>query len=66
MHLLFVSLTNYKIIVVAAVASAAGVRIVAVAAGNQHSLALSEDGKVFAWGDGHYGALGLGPGMSTT
>lgn len=39
----------------------AGLRIAAVAAGMQHSLALSEDGRVFAWGAGHYGALGLGP-----
>eukprot|EP00775_Hariotina_reticulata_P010632 gene10632-10790_t len=38
-----------------------GVRIKAVAAGNQHSLALSEDGQVYSWGHGHYGALGLGP-----
>jgi alpha-tubulin suppressor-like RCC1 family protein len=42
-------------------AAAAGLRIAAVAAGMQHSLALSEDGRVFAWGAGHYGALGLGP-----
>jgi hypothetical protein len=27
----------------------------------EHSLALSEDGRVFAWGSGKYGALGLGP-----
>jgi alpha-tubulin suppressor-like RCC1 family protein len=40
----------------------AGVRIAAIAAGNQHSLALSEDGKVFAWGHGQFGALGLGQG----
>lgn len=39
----------------------AGTRIKAVAAGNQHSLALSEDGRVYSWGHGHYGALGLGP-----
>ena len=39
---------------------AAGLKIAAVAAGMQHSLALSEDGRVFAWGAGHYGALGLG------
>lgn len=37
-----------------------GERIVAVAAGGQHSLALSQDGRVYAWGHGHYGALGLG------
>ncbi|KAF8058855.1 Herc6 [Scenedesmus sp. PABB004] len=37
-----------------------GVRVKAVAAGNAHSLALSDDGRVFAWGHGHYGALGLG------
>jgi hypothetical protein len=38
----------------------AGTRITAVAAGQQHSLALSQDGRVFAWGSGHYGSLGLG------
>ncbi|WIA39600.1 hypothetical protein OEZ86_005684 [Tetradesmus obliquus] len=39
-----------------------GVRVAAIAAGNQHSLALSDDGKVFAWGHGQFGALGLGTG----
>jgi alpha-tubulin suppressor-like RCC1 family protein len=38
------------------------VRIAAIAAGNQHSLALSEDSQVFAWGHGQFGALGLGQG----
>jgi alpha-tubulin suppressor-like RCC1 family protein len=44
----------------AAAAAVAGVRVAAIAAGNQHSIALSEDGKVFAWGHGQFGALGLG------
>ena len=35
------------------------VRIVAAAAAFKHSLALAEDGTVFAWGGNHYGALGL-------
>ncbi len=39
-----------------------GKRIKQVAAGHQHSLALADDGQVFAWGHGGYGALGLGPG----
>jgi alpha-tubulin suppressor-like RCC1 family protein len=34
--------------------------IVSLAAGRQHSLALSEKGEVFAWGCGRDGALGLG------
>lgn len=30
-----------------------------IAAGNEHSLALAQDGtKVFGWGQGKYGALG--------
>lgn len=36
-------------------------KIVAVAAGNQHSMALSADGEVFTWGANMFGALGLGP-----
>lgn len=35
-------------------------RIKSVAAGSRHSLALSEDGRVFAWGWGLLGQLGLG------
>ncbi len=35
-----------------------GKTIVAVAAGYHHSLALSSDGKVYAWGDNQYGQLG--------
>ena len=37
-----------------------GVRIVSVAAGEYHSLALSSDGRVFAWGANREGGLGLG------
>jgi alpha-tubulin suppressor-like RCC1 family protein len=33
---------------------------VAVAAGANHSLALSSDGTMWAWGQGSYGQLGLG------
>ena len=32
--------------------------IVAVAAGNKHSLALTADGHVYAWGDNTYDQLG--------
>jgi alpha-tubulin suppressor-like RCC1 family protein len=35
-------------------------RIVSVAAGKRHSLAVDEAGVVFAWGDGSSGQLGLG------
>ncbi|XP_078386063.1 putative E3 ubiquitin-protein ligase HERC4 [Cetorhinus maximus] len=34
--------------------------IIQVACGNHHSLALSKDGKLFAWGQNTYGQLGLG------
>lgn len=34
--------------------------IVDIAAGVAHSLALGQDGKVYAWGNGNYGQLGLG------
>jgi alpha-tubulin suppressor-like RCC1 family protein len=38
-----------------------GTRIVtAVAAGSDHALALTEDGRVYAWGSNQYGALGIG------
>lgn len=35
--------------------------VIAVAAGSWHSLALTDDGTVWAWGDGSEGQLGLGP-----
>jgi alpha-tubulin suppressor-like RCC1 family protein len=38
----------------------AGRRIVAIAAGNAHSLAICSDDKVVAWGDNTYGQLGNG------
>jgi alpha-tubulin suppressor-like RCC1 family protein len=38
-----------------------GARVVAVAAGNHHSLAMTDDGRLYAWGDNKHGALGLGP-----
>ncbi|XP_067850556.1 probable E3 ubiquitin-protein ligase HERC3 [Heptranchias perlo] len=34
--------------------------IIQVACGNSHSLALSKDGRLFAWGQNTYGQLGLG------
>lgn len=37
-----------------------GMRVVAIAAGGNHSLALTEDGRVFAWGLGTSGQLGRG------
>lgn len=36
------------------------IKIRHVACGNAHSLALDETGKIYAWGDGQYGQLGLG------
>lgn len=41
------------------VASPGALRCIAAAAGNLHSLALTADGRVFAWGDNAYGQLGL-------
>lgn len=45
-----------------AVAALSGVCIAAVACGSRHTLALSEDGKVFSWGDLESGVCGLGGG----
>ncbi|MFC7337592.1 hypothetical protein ACFQY0_10420 [Haloferula chungangensis] len=36
----------------------AGKRVVAIAAGEGHSLALTDDGLVFAWGENYHGQLG--------
>ncbi|MCX6873797.1 MAG: hypothetical protein NTW21_08310 [Verrucomicrobia bacterium] len=38
----------------------AGLKVTAIAAGKYHSLALGEDGRVFAWGDNSAGQLGCG------
>ncbi|MBL9130935.1 MAG: hypothetical protein JNG86_07040 [Verrucomicrobiaceae bacterium] len=43
----------------------AGKSIIAVAAGEDHSLALSSDGLVFAWGNGSFGQLGDGLGADS-
>ena len=42
----------------------AGQRVVAVCAGGWHSLAITADGAVFAWGQGDYGCLGHGEDLS--
>jgi len=42
----------------------AGKRIIAIAAGSGHSLALSDDGQVFAWGSNASGRLGDGTSTS--
>ena len=49
-----------------AVPSAAfnGATVIAIAAGLEHSLALTDDGRIFAWGAGFDGRLGIGGGMS--
>lgn len=38
----------------------AGTRVVAVAAGMEHSLALTEGGEVYSWGTSEHGRLGHG------
>lgn len=38
-------------------------KVVDVAAGDSHSMALTKDGNVFTWGSGSYGRLGLGTEM---
>ena len=40
--------------------------VVAIAAGNDHSLALKSDGTVWAWGNNWYGQLGVGSTTSTS
>ena len=42
----------------------AGRRVVAVSAGEYHSLALTGDGAVFTWGEGERGCLGHGEDLS--
>ncbi|MDR2100676.1 MAG: hypothetical protein LBP40_07625, partial [Campylobacteraceae bacterium] len=42
------------------ITSLSGVKIVAVSAGNAHSLAISDNGTVYATGYNYYGRLGLG------
>jgi alpha-tubulin suppressor-like RCC1 family protein len=37
-----------------------GLRVVAVACGLEHTLALTREGNVWSWGSGEYGATGLG------
>jgi uncharacterized repeat protein (TIGR01451 family) len=49
-----------------AVALPAGTTVTAVAAGWEHSLALTSDGGVLAWGDNRYGQLGDGTNTSST
>jgi alpha-tubulin suppressor-like RCC1 family protein len=44
----------------------AGKRVIAIAAAEDHSLALTEDGLVFAWGDNAYGQLGDNSGSSNS
>ena len=37
-----------------------GLNVKQVSCGRNHTLCVTEDGNVFAWGDGYEGALGLG------
>ena len=39
-------------------------RVVAVSAGTDHSLAITDDGPVFTWGRGEHGGLGHGEDLS--
>ncbi|MBF0450216.1 MAG: hypothetical protein HQK75_05900, partial [Candidatus Magnetomorum sp.] len=40
--------------------------IIAITAGHEHSMALKNDGKVYAWGRSQYGRLGNGDSMDTS
>ena len=42
------------------------VKVTAIAAGEDHSLALTADGRVFAWGSDRHGQLGLGSRSAST
>ena len=50
----------------ASILSERKVKVIAIAAGEDHSLALSENGRVFAWGSDKHGQLGLGSRRATT
>ncbi|MES2922712.1 MAG: HYR domain-containing protein [Verrucomicrobiota bacterium] len=43
----------------------AGKTVVAISAGSQHGLALTSEGRVFAWGDNYDGQVGTGAASST-
>ena len=43
----------------------AGKTVVAIGAGHSHSLALTSDGKIYAWGNNQNGQLGNGTGVSS-
>ena len=47
-------------IFVAKVTAVKSQKVISVAAGSQHSLALTEAGEVFSWGDNSCGQLGRG------
>lgn len=42
------------------------IKIKAIAAGDYHTLAVTEDGEVWAWGSNTYGQLGVGTGITGT
>jgi alpha-tubulin suppressor-like RCC1 family protein len=48
------------------VRSLQGLQVIAVAAGQHHTMALTNDGSVFTWGIGTYGVLGHGDEKNST
>ncbi|XP_049336928.1 uncharacterized protein LOC103045994 [Astyanax mexicanus] len=48
------------------VAELSGTKVIQVACGNQHCMALTHDGQLFTWGENSSGQLGLGSGKSNS
>lgn len=44
----------------------AGRPVIKISAGGSHTLALTADGQIFAWGNNNYGQLGIGLGVDST
>ncbi len=49
-----------KVMIPKLLESLLGPQIVDIACGDNHTVAVTSSGECFSWGNGHYGALGLG------